>query len=125
MAKKNAYKCTGVNQGKLHVSTDLLKGKSTFTFSVYLETTGTYLLLNDYPEFAIRVKPNELEPSLDGKTDGYIQFSSKVDDKNRKLVSGEWQTFTVDISGLGEDCTEFAFNLPKGGVIYLCDMQIQ
>lgn len=122
---KNAYKCTGLAQGKLRVSTELLKNKSTFTFSVYLETPGTCLDLNDDPEFAIRVKPNDLEPGLDGKTDGYVQFSSTVDDANRKLVANEWKTFTVDISGLDETCTEFAFNIAKDGVIYLCDIQIQ
>ena len=75
-------------------------------------------ILNGAGEFAIRVKPNEIEPEIDGVTNGYIVYSSKSENESVKLVHGEWKTYIVDI------CTEFAFDVPQGNVIYLKDIII-
>ena len=121
---ENAWKCdAGKGQGKVYVATSLLKDKTTFTFSVYIpEESTTTLQLPDDPLFAMRVKPNDSEPALDGQINGYIEYSTTVEDTNRKLLYGQWQTFTVDITGLGDVCTEFAFNIGNDNVIYLKDV---
>ena len=117
----NAYMVTANSQGKLYVNTALLKGKKTFTFTVYLPSTSIEKL-QGYGEFAIRVKPNESEPSLDGKADGYIDFNSSASDPALRLEFGKWQTFTVDITGLDSTCTEFAFNIATGNILYVKDL---
>lgn len=122
---ENAWKCVANAQGKVFVSEDLLKNKKSVTFSVYLATPGVALLLGGDPEFAIRVKPNDLEPDMDGSPNGYIEYGTKATDENRKLIANTWQSFTVDISGFGTSCTEFAFNLPKGAILYLKDVAVQ
>ena len=124
IGNQNAWKCDATNgQGKVYVSTQLLQNKTTFTFSVYVSSESTTtMFLPDDPLFAIRVKPNDSEPALDGLKNGYIEYSTTVDDANRKLLYGQWQTFTVDITGLSETCTEFAFNIGEGNVIYLKDV---
>lgn len=121
---ENAWKCdAGRGQGKVYVSTELLQDKRTFTFSVYVPTESTTaMLLPDRPLFAIRVKPNDSEPILDNNINGYIEYGTTVDDAKRKLLYGQWQTFTVDVTGLSETCTEFAFNIGSGNVIYLKDV---
>lgn len=122
----NAWKCDAGGQGKVYVSIPLLQNKTKFTFSVYVPSESTTtMLLPDSPLFAIRVKPDDSEPALDGSKNGYIEYSTTVDDANRKLLYGQWQTFTVDITGLSETCTEFAFNIGEGNVIYLKDVAFQ
>ncbi|MBR3687002.1 MAG: metallophosphoesterase [Clostridia bacterium] len=120
-----AYEVISNSQGKLYVNVGLLKNKSTFTFTVYLPETSNQKL-GGMGEFAIRVKPNEIEPSkADGQVDGYIDYDSASSLESCQLKYGEWQTFTVDISSLGEDCTEFAFVIPAGNTIYLKDLTIE
>ena len=119
----NAYQVTAHEQGKLYVNVGLLKGKTTFTFTVYLTKDST-AKLGGYGEFAIRVKPNASEPSLDGKANGYVDFNSSATNSALKLEFGKWQTFTVDITGLDATCTEFAFNIAKGNVMYLRDVTL-
>ncbi len=118
-----AYKVVANTQGKLYVNVGLLKGKKTFIFSVYVPSTSTKKLVG-YGEFAIRVKPNDSEPALDGRADGYIDFNSSATDSALKLEFGKWQTFTVDITGLDETCTEFAFNIASGNTLYIKDVTI-
>ncbi len=120
-----AYEVIADSQGKLYVNVDLLKNKSTFTFTVYLPETSTERL-GGMGEFAIRVKPNEIEPStIDGNVNGYIDYDTESSIEDCRLKYGEWQTFTVNVSSLGEDCTEFAFVLPAGNTIYLKDLIIE
>ncbi|MBQ8394242.1 MAG: metallophosphoesterase [Clostridia bacterium] len=119
----NAYKVTANDQGKLYVNTALLKGKTTFTFTVYVPETST-VKLGGLGEFAIRVKPDGDEPSLDGSADGYIDYDSSATDDALKLEFGVWKTFTVDITGLDATCTEFAFVIAKGNEIYLRDVAV-
>lgn len=121
-----AWKCVANSQEKVYINTSLLEGKTKFTFSVYIpEESVNYLALPDKPLFAIRVKPNDSEPTMDGNVNGYIEYSTKVDDANRKLEYGKWQTFTVDVTGLSATCTEFAFNIAAGNIIYLKDVAFE
>ena len=121
----NAYKFTASSQGKVYVDTSLIANKSTLTFSVYVPETSTgRLSLTPSPEFAIRIKPNELEPEADGKIDGHLCFSTETDIEDIKLTYGEWKTYTVDISVLGSSCTEFAFYIATGNTIYLSNITI-
>ncbi len=119
----NAYAVTANAQGKLYVNTGLLKGKSTLSFTVYLPSTAT-ALLGGYGEFAVRIKPNDKEPSIDGKTDGYIKYETKTTNPALQLKFDEWQTFTIDISNFGDACTEFSFVIAKGNTIYFRDITI-
>jgi len=126
IANENAWKCTATSQGKVYVDCSLLQNKTKFTFSVYVPSESTTTMaLFDSPLFAIRVKPNESEPALDGNANGYIEYSTSVADTKRKLLYGQWQTFTVDVTGLGAVCTEFAFNIGAGNVIYLKDVAFE
>ena len=117
----NAYKVAASSQGKIYVNTALLKNGIEFSFSVYVPAGATKLA--GFGEFAIRVKPNETEPSLDGVTDGYIDFNSSSEASGAKLRFDEWMTFTVDISDL-ESCTEWSFVIPAGTTLYLKDLAI-
>ena len=120
----NAYKVYASNQGKVKINVELLKNKSTFTFTVYVPSSSTNKL-QGYGEFAIRVKPNEIEPAGDEKVQGYINYNSSSSNENYRIVFDTWQTFTVDISNFGEACTEFAFVIANGNTIYLRDMVIE
>ena len=123
----NAYKVTAVGQGKFYVKSSLLANKSTFTFTIYVPSTST-ALLGGYGEFAIRVKPNEKEPTIDSSVEGYIKFMTKANKADvlpqLEIVYDQWKTYTIDISGLGSACTEWAFLLPVGNVVYLRDVAI-
>ena len=120
----SAYRVRANNQGKVYVNTELLKNKSTFTFSVYIPATST-AKIGGYGEFAIRTKPNQIEPDGDGTVSGYINYNSSSKLEEYKIVFDTWQTFTVDISAFGENCTEFAFVIAQGNTIYLRDMVIK
>ena len=119
----NAYKVTANAQGKLYVNTALLKGKTTFTFTVYMPSTSS-AKLGGLGQFAIRTKPNDAEPSIDGKADGFIDYDTESTLDSLKLKYDEWQTFTVDISKFQESCTEFAFVIAQGNTIYLRELAI-
>ena len=121
----NAYKVEAANQGKVKINVDLLKNKSKFTFTVYVPSTSK-VKLGGLGEFAIRTKPDNIEPEGDGGTYmGYIDYNSTPHSEDYKIVFDTWQTFTVDISDFGEKCTEFAFVIAKGNTIYLRDMEIE
>jgi len=117
-----AYCITATGQGKLFINLELLKGKNTFTFTVFLPEESTARLAG-MGEFAIRIKPNDLEPSLDGSINGYIKYDSQSSAEQLKIIHGTWQTFTVDISNL-DGCTEFAFVIPATNVMYIKDVVI-
>ena len=121
----NAYKVEAANQGKVKINVELLKNKSSFTFTVYVPSTSTEKL-GALGEFAIRTKPNEIEPEGDGGNYiGYIDYNSTPHSEDYRIVFDTWQTFTVDISDFGEECTEFAFVIASGNTIYLRDMVIE
>lgn len=120
---KDAYSVTATSQGKVYVKASL-KGKSTFTFSVFVPETST-TKLNNFGEFAIRVKPDEPE-YIDGHSNGYIKYMSSPDyPDNLRIDFGVWRTYTVDISQFGDNCTEFSFVIAKGNTIYLRDIIIK
>ena len=120
-----AYEITANSQGKVYVKTSLLKNKSRFTFTVYVPGKST-AKLGGYGEFAIRTKPNDIEPDGDGgNVKGYINYNSSSSIDAYKLEFDKWQTFTVDISEFGEKCTEFSFVIAKGNTIYLRDIIIE
>ncbi len=127
IAGYNAYEITAIGQGKFYVKSALLANKSTFSFTVYIPSTSKNLL-NGYGEFAIRVKPNANEPVIDGTVDGYIKYMSKENKADvlpeLELVYDQWATYTVDISSLGTSCTEWAFVIAQGNVIYFRDIAI-
>lgn len=117
IAGETAWKCfAGTTAQKLYINTELLKNKSTITFSVYVPVESTALVNGG--EFTIRVKPDNL-------ANKYINYSSTSADNNYKLKIGEWQTFVIDISSYGEACTQFAFQLGAGNTIYLKDIAVQ
>ena len=120
----NAYEITAVSQGKFYVKSALVANKSTFSFTVYLPSSSNNKL-GGYGEFAIRVKANTLEPNVDGTIDGYIDFDSTSVIEDLKLVYDEWVTYTIDISSLGANCTEWAFVIAKGNVVYFRDIVIE
>lgn len=126
----NAYKVEAANQGKVKINVELLKNKSTFTFTVYVPSTST-VKLGGLGEFAIRTKPNSIEPDGDGTNDpnahggGYIDYNSSQGIEDYRIIFDTWQTFTVDISDFGEACTEFAFVIANGNTIYLRDIVIE
>ena len=121
----NAYEVVAKSQGKVYVNVALLKNKSTFTFTVYVPSSST-VKLGGLGEFAIRTKPDNIEPEGDGGSYiGYIDYNSNPHSKDYKIVFDTWQTFTVDISDFGEKCTEFAFVIAKGNTIYLKDLTVE
>ena len=121
----NAFEVVAANQGKVKINVGLLKNKSTFTFTVYVPSTSN-VKLGGLGEFAVRTKPNDIEPEGDGGDYiGYIDYNSTPHDEDYKIVFDTWQTFTVDISNFGEKCTEFAFVIAKGNTIYLRDIVIK
>ena len=121
----NAYKVTASNQGKVKINAELVKNKRTFTFTVYVPADSTEKL-GGLGEFAIRTKPNEIEPEGDGGSYiGYIDYNSTPHSEAYKIVFDTWQTFTVDISDFGEKCTEFAFVIAKGNTIYLKNLTVE
>ena len=121
----NAFEIVATNQGKVKINVELLKNKSTFTFTVYVPSTSS-VKLGGLGEFAIRTKPDNIEPEGDGGNYiGYIDYNSNPHDEDYKIVFDTWQTFTVDISDFGEACTEFAFVIATGNTIYLRDIVIE
>ena len=125
----NAYKIVTAGQGKIYVNTALLAGKSTVTFSVYVPSGST--ILNDWGAFALRFKVSEdngaiaqLPGSYNDATNKYYQIYSETKSTAVKLVADTWNTFTVDISGFADVCTEFAFLVAKNNTIYLKDVVI-
>ena len=127
MAGHNAYKVAVTSQAKLYVKPELVANKSNITFTIYIPSTSTGKF-DGNGEFMIRVKPNESEPLIDGGLDGHIVFRTKKDKPNvspdLEIVFDEWRTYTIDISNLGTSCTEWAFYVATGNVVYIRDVVI-
>lgn len=119
----NAYEVTSNDLGKLFVNTSLMRGKTTFTFTVYMEkAVGT----NEMNPFAIRVKPDDGSGAniagmyMSGSSQKqYIRYLLDTSVDEVRLELGVWKTFTVDITDIENGCTEFAFNIAAGNVMYL------
>ena len=124
----NAYKVTAEGQGKLYVNTALLKGKTTFTFTLYMENAVGQYELNP---FAIRIKPDDgAGANIPGmffsgsSNKQYIRYMLDTDVEEVRLQLGVWKTYTVDITDIAEGCTEFSFNIAQGNVMYLKDIAL-
>ena len=123
-----AYKVTAGSQGKLYINTALVRGQKTFTFTLYIENCVGSGVLNP---FAIRVKPdNGAVANIPGgyvdTNNGnkqYICFKETAED-TVKIIPGQWKTYTLDISAIANDCTEFSFNIAKGNVLYIKDVAL-
>ncbi len=126
---ENAWKVVSNNQSKLYMNLDNLEGATKFTFSVYVpeESTTTMNVTPEYPLFCIRVKKTETDkyPTFGLCNGGYIRYSTTVDNVEQKLVYGQWQTFTVDLTDMPETCSEFSFNIGEGNVLYLKDIAFE
>ena len=115
------YEIDALSQGELYLNTQLLKTATTFSFAVkVMENTPK---LDGYGEFAIRINGAK-EPFIDGIQDGYINYNSASKINAVKIVLGEWQIFTVDVSEIDDQCSEFAFVIPAGATIYLKDLAL-
>ncbi len=125
---ENVYKVTANGQGKLYINTALLKGKTTFTFTLYMENAVGQYELNP---FAIRIKPDDgAGANIPGmffsgsSNKQYIRYMLDTDVEEVRLQLGVWKTYTVDITDIAEGCTEFAFNIAQGNVMYLRDVTL-
>lgn len=122
----NAYKIYADNQGKVYINPSLLRGKTTFTFSVYVQSG--FADLSGMGPFAIRLKPDDgsaagIAGCINAGGKYYIDYDvDSVDEA--KLVPDTWQTFTVDISNIADTCTEFAFIVAQGNTMYVKDVAI-
>ena len=122
----NAYEITSNELGKLYVNTSLMRGKTTFTFTVYMENAVGE---NEMNPFAIRVKPDDGSGAniagmyMSGSSQKqYIRYLLNTSVDEVRLELGVWKTFTVDITDIESVCSEFAFNIAKGNVMYLRDI---
>ncbi|MBQ7373552.1 MAG: hypothetical protein IJW64_03215 [Clostridia bacterium] len=112
------------------INVNLMRNKTTFTFSAYVPSSSTSNLAG-MGAFSIRVKPDNGNVStiagafidVSGGNKQYIAFSDKAGTAEAvKIVRDTWQTFTVDISAISADCTEFSFIIAQGNTIYLKDL---
>lgn len=124
----NAWKVTAGTQGKLYINTALMRGKTTFTFTLYMDSAVGQYELNP---FAIRVKPDDgsgaeiagMYESGSSKKQ-YIRYLLNTDVEEVRLELGVWKTYTVDITAIADGCTEFAFNIAAGNTLYIKDVTI-
>ena len=122
----NAYQVTANSQGKVLFNASLLRGKTTFTFSVYVPSSSTTNLAGMGP-FAIRIKPDDATtatvPNVTNASGKYyIVYKTTSSVAATKFVFDAWQTFTVDITNIAATCTEFSILVASGDVIWLKDI---
>ena len=122
----NAYEVTSNALGKLFVNTSLMRGKTTFTFTVYMENAVGQ---NEMNPFAIRVKPDDGSGAniagmyMSGSSQKqYIRYLLNTSVDEVRLELGVWKTYTVNVSDIANGCTEFSFNIAEGNVMYLRDI---
>ena len=123
---ENVYAVTANTQGKLYVNPSLMRGKTTFTFTLYMESETSEGVLNP---FALRVKPDDGSGAnipgmyMDGVKQ-YIRYrvGEKAAADEVRLELGVWKTYTVNITDIAAGCSEFSFNIYKGNTLYLKDI---
>ena len=126
----NAYKLTADSQGKILVNPELLKGKSSLTFSIFVPTGSN--IINNWGAFVLRFKVTsdngsiaKLPGAYNDATNKYYQIYKESETNEAiKITVGAWNTYTVDISGFANECTEFAFLIAAGNTLYLKDVAI-
>lgn len=126
----NAWKVTAGGQGKLYINTSLMRGKTTFTFTLYM---GNAVGQHELNPFALRVKPDDgsgagiagmFESGTSKKQYIRYQVGDAAEADEVRLELGVWKTYTVDITDIAEGCTEFSFNIATGNTLYLKDITI-
>jgi hypothetical protein len=116
----NAYKVYSEGQGKIFLDPALASQYKVFSFSVFVpeDSAGG----NGW-EFALRAKPNGTFTQEQGCNDQkYIYYSSSGTESLNKVLRGEWTKVTVDISGIGDSCTEFSIMLSAGTTMWIKDV---
>ena len=99
------------------VNANALKGKKTISFDIMLPTNTTT------EAFALRIKPNPTAEQVPNINNGYLYFDESYTG-DRKVVTGEWKTVTIDISSYADVCTEFAIYLFAGTTAYVRNITI-
>lgn len=107
------YIVSGSSYNRMYINVDLLRGKDLVTFDILVPEEATNSAGAATNEFAIRVKPNPTEETMPGVSSGYLWFDASYTNE-RKIVIGEWQTITIDISGFADVCTEFGIYFVEG-----------
>lgn len=126
----NAYKLTANSQGKILVNPEVLKGKSSLTFSIFVPMGSN--IINNWGAFALRFKVSSDNGSIaklpgahNDATNKYYQiYKESETNETIKITVGAWKTYTVDISGFANECTEFAFLIAAGNTLYLKDVTV-
>ena len=126
----NAYRLTANSQGKILINPALLAGKSTVSFSMFVPTGSN--IINNWGAFALRFKLSldngtitQLPGIYNDAANKYYQiYKENETNEAIKIVVGEWKTYTVDVSGFGDHCIEFAFLIAAGNTLYLKDVTV-
>ena len=122
----NAYKVTSSEnyQNKLYVNTALLKGKSTVTFSILVDSKAYTSDGSSTAEYMLRIKPTQTAETLPGISGNYVSYDTNADG-DLKVVLGEWKTITIDITPFADVCTEFSILISGGNnAIWVKDFAI-
>lgn len=116
----NAYKVYSEGQSKIFLKPALAVQHKVFSFSVFIPEDSAG---GANWEFALRAKPNGTFTTAQGCDDQkYIYYSANGTESLNKVVRGEWTKITVDISNIGESCTEFSIMLSAGSTIWIKDV---
>ena len=107
------YIVSGTAYNRMYINVALLRGKTTVSFDIFVPEEATTTAGAATQEFAIRVKPNQTEETMPGVASGYLWFDASYTNE-RKVLIGEWQTITIDISGFADVCTEFGIYFVEG-----------
>ena len=121
----NAYKYSSkTDYNKLYINPELLKGKTQVSFKILVEAEATDANGNGVPEFALRIKPNNLTSYVTGTSNGYIYYNVGAEG-NLGVTLNEWMTITIDISQFNDACTEFSIYLfALNNTVYLRDISV-
>ena len=108
----------------MYINPELLKGKTQVSFKILVEAEATDANGNGVPEFALRIKPNNLTSYVTGASNGYIYYNVGAEG-NLGVTLNEWMTITIDISQFNDACTEFSIYLfALNNTVYLRDISV-
>ena len=112
-----AYKIYSSGQYKIFFDVAQAAANDTFTFTVFIPEDSAGGNGGTGIEFYLRVKDKDNNNPLEDSDGKYIYYSA-----SNGATRGEWKTFTVDISVLGDDCAEFSIMLSADTTIWLRDI---
>lgn len=126
----NAYRLTANLQGKVFINPSILAGKSTVSFSIFVPTGSN--IINNWGAFVLRFKVStdngsiaQLPGAYNDAINKYYQIYKESETNDAiKITVGAWKTYTVDISGFANECTEFAILVAAGNTLYLKDVTV-